>query len=507
MTDAGRPWWSHPGYAAALVLLMAVPLLWPAMPPLSDLPVHMGRYRIQAGMDGAPTLAEAFSIHWMPVGNLGVDVLVLLLGPALGIEFATKLVVLAIPMLTAAGMLFVAAEIHGRIPPTAAFALPLAYGYPFQFGFVNYALSVALALLAFGLALRLARQKCWRARAALLLVGGIVIYFSHVMGWGVFGLLCVAEAAVRRLKEPGGVWHAARGVAADCLPLAVPLLFILIWRGEGGGGAISALFDLRAKWGGLESALRERWVGWDGYCALGLLGVFLVCAARPFRLDPRLAAALAALGVLYLCLPYAFFGLIYADARIAPLLLAIALLSLRPREGLDGRVMTLAAVAALVFFAARIAVTTVSMGLYASEQERNLEALEALPNNSRVLALVDLGCPRGWAPPRITIASMAIVRRDSFVNDQFRMPGAQLVRVGPSIPADFAYEDSGRIRLPGCDRPEPLLADRLAAIPRDRFDHVWVLGVPRDRQPHESWLRPLWTSEQGALYRIVPPGG
>ena len=46
---------------------------------------------------------------------------------------------------------------HGRIPPTAFFALPFIYGYPFLFGFVNFALSVALAFLAFGLWLRLGR--------------------------------------------------------------------------------------------------------------------------------------------------------------------------------------------------------------------------------------------------------------------------------------------------------------------------------------------------------------
>ena len=41
------PWWDRPGYALLLVLLMAVPLLGPDVPPLVDLPGHMGRYRVQ----------------------------------------------------------------------------------------------------------------------------------------------------------------------------------------------------------------------------------------------------------------------------------------------------------------------------------------------------------------------------------------------------------------------------------------------------------------------------
>ena len=70
-----------------------------------------------------------------------------------------KLIVLAIPPLTVAGFLWVAREVHGRIPPTALFAIPFAYGHPFLFGFVNFALSMALAFLAFGLWLRLGRTQ------------------------------------------------------------------------------------------------------------------------------------------------------------------------------------------------------------------------------------------------------------------------------------------------------------------------------------------------------------
>ncbi len=504
MTSDARPWWASPWYAAALAVLMAAPLLWPDVPPLSDLPAHMGRYRIQAATADASVLAETFSIHWLPVGNLGVDGLVMLLGPAMGIEAATKLVVLLVPVLTATGMLLIAAEAHGRIPPTAAFALPLAYGYPFQFGFVNYALAMALALIAFALALRLARLGRWRARTALLLGAGVVVYFAHVVGWVFLGLLCLTEALVRHGREDRGLRIALWSIR-DCLPLALPVLFVLLWRSGESGGAVSTMFDLRAKWGGIESALRDRHVAWDGDGALFLLAVVIGGALTWFRPERRLAAAAAALGLVYLLVPAEIFGLIYADMRLAPFLLALALLALGPRTGANPRVMNAVALAALVFLAARLAVTTAGYAHDAAAQEKALAALDALPQGSRVAALIDLGCPRGWAPPRNTIASIAIVRRDSFVNDQFLMPGAQLVRVGPDVPRDFAYQDSTRIRLPGCDRPEPLLADRLAALPRDWFDHVWLLGVPSAARPREPWLLPVWQGEDSALYRIVRP--
>jgi hypothetical protein len=56
-----------------------------------------------------------------------------------------KLIILTIPVLTVGGLLWVAYEVHGRVPPTALFAVPFAFNFPFLFGFVNFALAMALA--------------------------------------------------------------------------------------------------------------------------------------------------------------------------------------------------------------------------------------------------------------------------------------------------------------------------------------------------------------------------
>jgi hypothetical protein len=142
-------WWEQRWLLITLVLAAAVPLLWPETPPLTDLPGHIGRYRIQLGIDQSASLARYYGFEWALIGNLGVDLLIEPLARLIGLEPAVKLIVTAIPMMTAAGFLLVARELNGRVPPTAFFALPLAYSFPFHFGFVNFALSMALALLAF----------------------------------------------------------------------------------------------------------------------------------------------------------------------------------------------------------------------------------------------------------------------------------------------------------------------------------------------------------------------
>ena len=200
MTGAGptRPWWETRLAVAAAILLAFVPLLYPTVPPLVDLLGHMGRYRVELDLDRSIHLQQYYAFHWAPIGNLGVDLLVYPLAMLIGLEPAVKLVVLAIPPLTVAGFLWVAREVHHRIPPTAYFALPFVFGYPFLFGFANFALAMALAFLAFGLWLRLARFGHFWLRTFLFVPISFVLYFCHTYGWGMLGLLCFSAEAVRQ---------------------------------------------------------------------------------------------------------------------------------------------------------------------------------------------------------------------------------------------------------------------------------------------------------------------
>src|SRR5256885_931120 len=168
----------------------SVPPFSPPPPPLVDLFGHMGRYRVELDVAHSRWLGQYYGYHWAAIGNLGVDLLVKVLAPVLGLEPAVKLIVLVIPPLTAAGFLWVAREVHGRVPPTAYFALPFIYGFPFLFGFVNFALSVALAFLAFALWLRLGRLDRTRLRAWLFVPISLAVFFAHTYRWGLVRVMC-----------------------------------------------------------------------------------------------------------------------------------------------------------------------------------------------------------------------------------------------------------------------------------------------------------------------------
>src|SRR3546814_19893667 len=98
----------------------------------------MARYRVQLDYGDHPWLRDWYAFHWQLIGNLGVDLLVEPLGRLFGIELAVKLIVMTIPALTVSGLLWIAREVHGRVPATALFALPTAYSYPFHFVLANF---------------------------------------------------------------------------------------------------------------------------------------------------------------------------------------------------------------------------------------------------------------------------------------------------------------------------------------------------------------------------------
>ena len=134
--------------------------------------------------------------------------------------------------------LWVAREVHNRLPPTVAFALPLAFGHPFMFGFVNFSLSMALAFLAFGLWLRLGRLGKSKLRALVFVPISFIVYFAHTFGWGTLGLLCFSAEAVRQHDRGHSWWMAGIRAAYHSLAMAGPVLLIFLWRSEASGGIV-----------------------------------------------------------------------------------------------------------------------------------------------------------------------------------------------------------------------------------------------------------------------------
>ncbi|UYY57759.1 hypothetical protein [Sphingomonas sp. S2-65] len=504
-------WWQTRWFVALCTLMAIVPLLWPDIPPLVDLPGHMGRYRVQFDYDHVPWLSEWYNFQWSLMGNLGVDLLIIPLNKLFGLELAVKLIIITIPAMTVAGLLMIAREVHGRIPATALFALPLSYSFPIHFGFVNFALSMALALIAFGWWLRLARLGHLKLRALLFVPISATIWVTHTFGWGTLGVLAFSAELVRQHDLARGQGFVERWLkpwfwaGIHCLVLAPPALLMVLWRSGGHvTGQTANWFNWRAKTLWVVQVFRDRWQLFD-LASLGVLFLLMFKAIRDPNIQYSRNLTLSALFLLavYLLLPRIVFGSAYADMRLVPFMLAIAIIGIRPK-GLSMRGAAVVAAIGMAFFTARMAATTASFFLYDREYDRELKALDHLPRGARLVTFVGETCYNEWRMTRVQhLPGLALERKLAYANDQWSMAGGQLLTVRYAAAERFAHDPSELVTDVQCPRewwrPIPWA---LARFPRDAFDYVWLIRPPAYDPRFEQGLVPVWRDGTSALFRI-----
>ena len=101
-------------------LLATLPFWFVTIPPLTDVPGHMGRAAIAAQQNG-PAFAALMGFQWYPGPNLGADLIVEALRHIVSITPAYWLVAAAIPLLLTVGLFSVARRLNSQ----GAAALPL----------------------------------------------------------------------------------------------------------------------------------------------------------------------------------------------------------------------------------------------------------------------------------------------------------------------------------------------------------------------------------------------
>ncbi len=412
---------------------------------------------------------------------------------------------LSIPPLTVGGLLWVAHEVHGRIPATAFFALPFAFNFPFFFGFVNFALAMALALNAFALWLRLARlDRVW-LRAVLFVPISALLWLVHAFGWGTLGVLAFSAELVRQFDRGHNLFAAGFRAGVHCLSLAPPVALVLLWRSEA-QGVTWDWFNWTRKADWLQMALRDRWQVFD-VASLAMVCALLAWAlvSRRMAYSRNLAASALFLATVFVLLPRIVFGSAYADMRLAPYLFAIALIAIRLPDRADLRFARMLAMGGLAFMLVRTAATTVSQWLYDRSYDRELPALAHVPHGARLVSFVGRNCREPWAMSRLLhLPAMATVRRHAFTNDQWTMAGAQLLEVHYWAGWPFIRDATQIVTLRRC-RGEVwhTIGEALATFPRHAFDYVWLIQPPPYDPRLTRGLQPIWRSGRSVLYRVI----
>ncbi len=470
--SAGVSWRS----VAALLILAALPMLVVTVPLASDYPNHLARHHVFAMIGRGSALDGYFTVDWRWIGNLGVDLPVIGLTPWLGVETATRLVSALIAPLTVAGILLLSRSVHGRVTGSAMLALPFAFAQPYLFGFLNYCLSVALALILAAAWNARPTRGLWRSLA--FGAGAIVVWTAHIMGWAVL-LILVAGAELASAR--GFRDLAARILYA--MPLLLPVVPLLVWHADGAGDGLLFWYRpdlLSSKVMNFVTVLKGLSMPFDlaMTAAIGLAAILAFLWAGGRRLEARLALGGGLLLLAALLSPTTLLRSWAADLRLTPVAILVAIMAIGPAARPTRERLLLILGASL--FALRAGWTAVQWRQADRVLHSRLAILNDVPMGSR-LGFLAVNAPcHGWVlTPDRKLGAYAVTRRDSFTNTLFQVPGSDLMSF--RNPADRATWHDGSQDIPTlCPQGVPdmaVLRERMAQMKAAGFTGLWIAGL------------------------------
>ena len=224
-------------------------------------------------------------------------------------------------------------------------------------------------------------------------------------------------------------------------------------------------------------------------------------------MNRTLGIAAVMLILAFVALPRILLGSAYADMRLAPYMVIVAVVAVALVSP-SRRQASLVAAAAVAIYAGRLAMLTVVFAQKDAANAAQLRALDHIAPNSRVFVEVALQCTARWETTRMDhLGAMAIVRRNAFVNGQWTAAGAQLLTIRYAPAKGYAEDPTQILRPWYCrDRKAKTYPDALNHLPRDAFDYVWLIDRPRLLWNSFPGLVPIWHGERsGILYRVLPP--
>src|ERR1700682_6052857 len=405
----------------AAVLFLAAALLVPiwnaAFPPLLDYPNHLARSFLLAHLgDPAFTFNRFYRADWGAYPYLGMDASLAILGRLLPIETAGRVFLSFCALALPAAAWFFLQQVNPGDDATPLWALLIAWNVFFLEGFLNFDLSLGVGFLALGLWLRwLAKRGIARWVAALATF--TALYFTHLLGFGIAGLVVVAYLAfdLRPLRD--WIWSGA---------LALPgMAFYLHLSRVGLSVHKIVLHGFAEKLDSLGMILHGYSPALDSISLAALGAWFLAALWRnpEFRWNRQWLAIAAFLFLLFWAIPWMWGEGSDLDIRVLPVLFVVILAT----ASVGRRAKWLAAIP-LLLFAAR----TVNMTQHFAAAQPELAGLarsfDAVPRDALVLPIVE-GDQDPIERPFTHFWAYGVIRRGWFSPYLMDAPGETPMRI------------------------------------------------------------------------------
>ncbi len=354
------------------------PLLWAAVPPLTDYPNHLARMAVLV----RPGDTLNYAPHWQLVPNLAMDLIVPTLAQWLPLELVGRLFIASTLVLLVLGTIALHRAVWGRVGIWPLASLLFLYNEAFRLGFLNFLFGLGLSLLCFSAWIATAR---WRGlgRLALFSIAAALLFLMHLFAFGIYGLLVLAY-------ELGGHWRerrwSAREILASGLKLGQFVLPLALWltHRSGGGPRLTLYGDFPSKITAMTAPMSYGALGTDTVLLLMGLG-YLAWREGRLLVAPQMRLPVMALMVAAPLMPSWLLGSWGADLRL-PIALAFVLIA-ATRLDVSPRTAAAAAATALLFLTMRVYALSENWREMDGHYAEFRAGMRALPQGARVLVL------------------------------------------------------------------------------------------------------------------------
>jgi hypothetical protein len=357
LLDRAITWWVGLGLMLACLL---TPLILTEVPPLTDYPNHLARCYLLAFGNSDPALRQMFSAHWQIIPNIGVDLIL------------PKLMHVFPPLLAGRVMLALCL----LIPTTGAIALSRAYfqrrslwqiaaGFAafnvlFLMGFMNFELSIGIAMWGAAAWIRYREQNVAAAVVSAIILAPIVFFF-HLFGFCFYALLVgsyeffvVFEKGLRTRSDAR---YAARRALAFGLAMVIPALLYRASPLEKVSFSPAWVSLPRKLYIAFDSILEYSSL-FDLLIAASLVAFVVFCLMNGrARISKAGLICGTALLCVYLVTPVSFKGVYFVDTRLPVMLGFMVFAGFMPR-GLNYRERSVSVAFFIILFVARVALIT-----------------------------------------------------------------------------------------------------------------------------------------------------
>ncbi len=488
-------------FLAALAIAVAPVVLVQSL-PIQDYPNHLARMHILLNHDASAALERFYEIHWAPLPNLALDLIVPELGRAMPLDWAGRAFIAMGFALTAGGAVLLHAALFQRLALWPLLAFLFLYDRLLLLGVLNYLFGLGLALVGFAAWLAL-HQRPTLPRIVVSSLFATVVYLAHLFAFAIYGLLVLGYELGQLLRRrEDGASRATRALAIAAAQAVVPL--VLFFSAPHAGGEIFFGNQLRKLYL-LFSVFDDYSRPFDIASFVLVFGAYLVAWRQGLlRIAPAMVGPLLALAVAYLLAPNMVMTAASVDRRLPIAFVLVLIAATRPTEHASERLRLFAFIAAALLFVGRMTVVMQNWRQSDRLYAQVLPAFDTIPAGSRIAvayppSAVNL---RTGATPILHVPTYAVIARDAFVPSLFAMRTQQPVRFAAG------YEELAAAASPrqlwetlvlGAPAP-PLLASAL-----EQFDFVCLVDHDPFVLAQTAGLEPVWERPSFKLYRLAKP--